>query len=134
MGFHSLVQCLRSGRQRIFHSAASFVRNYDYVFQLFGRIRPSSKENAFSTENDFIFNQASSEGEVENENELVEEEEQREGDTEIEVEEGGTSSNRDDKEEDQDNPDLNEEEAETEEIVPKEEERQRFMLLDLVVV
>ena len=133
VGFHSLVQCLRSGRQRIFHSAASFVRNYGYVFQLFGRIRPS-KENAFSTENDFIFNQASGEGEVENEKELVEEEEQREGATEIEVEEGGTSSNGDDKEEDQDNPDLNEEEAETEESVPEEEERQRFMLLDLVVV
>jgi hypothetical protein len=134
IGIHSLVQWLRSSKERVFHSTASFVTNYGYVFSLFRslfrRTKPSIPGD-FGLDNTSTATESGDDNGMQPpENDIQEEEEKEEGREETK-EDARVEDDEDDM--DQDNRNSDEEKPEAKEG-EHNERPPRFMLLDLVVV
>lgn len=128
VSIHSLLQYLKSGRQRVFQSAGSFIKNPFIVFSLLGRRRSSrtvGKEVAVLDYVDVeqtVDEDGSEEVEVTEDDVVVEEEEQEPSDKQ-----------------DEPDPEQGEEEEEQQpeggdDGEREDEKPQRLILLDLVVV
>ena len=115
VSINSLVQCMRTSKQRVFQSTGSFIRNYGYVFTLFSR--RGSREVEI-VEDNALEERTTSEGEVE--------------------ENGGSDVHApvdEDRKAEAGDQDLEDGEPKSQEGEPEANEPpQRLMLLDLVVV
>jgi hypothetical protein len=133
IGIHSLVQWLRSSKERVFHSTASFVTNYGYVLTLFRslvrRTKPSIPGD-FGVDDTIAATESHEDNEIKSsENDIKEEEKEEEREETKEdarVEQDQDDMHHDDHSSDDDKPEAKEGEH--------NERPQRLMLLDLVVV
>lgn len=130
IGIHSLVQWLKSSKERVLHSTGSFITNYGYIFSLFRSLVRRTKP---STPGDFVVDEATEshgDNEIKSSENDIQEEEKEEQRKETKEDAPGEQDENDmhqgDHNSDEEKPDTKE--GENNELPP------RLMLLDVVVV
>jgi hypothetical protein len=129
IGIHSVVQWLRSSKEHIFSSTASFVRNYGYVFSLFR----SSHRDEFDLDYSNLSTESGDGNEMKPPENDVQEEKEREEQLGEMKDNPCDEKDQHDVDEEYNNLDKGDE-PETGEDEGDIEMPQRLILLDLVVV